>query len=181
MKKVLKVLLGILEVVVIVYVIVMTAILMSKNKYGYTQFGKYTIATIDLIESRANEQLSEGDLLIVKSSSDYKEGDIIYYYAVYGDSYIIKSDVITRKASDDFSSIFTIGDKDSTTISESRVLGKDISVKHNLGSILKVLQSKLGFLFLVLLPILVIFIYQVYEFIILLQYEKKDKKEKKEK
>lgn len=178
MKKVLNILLGILEVVVILYVIVMTSILMSKNKYGYTQFGKYTIASIDLIESRANEKLEEGDLLIVKSSSNYEEGDIIYYYAVYGESYIIKSDVIIRKAKDDFSSIFTIGDKESTTISESRVIGKDISVHHNLGSILKVLQSKLGFLFLVLLPILVIFIYQIYQFIILLQYEKKEKKEK---
>ena len=40
MKKVLSFLWSILEFVIIVYVIVMTSILLSKNKYGFTQFMK---------------------------------------------------------------------------------------------------------------------------------------------
>ena len=175
MKKIGKIILGLLEIVIILYVIVMTAILMNKNKYGYTQFGKTTIASVSVKEERANKTLKEGDLLVVKGANDYSEGDFVYYYSVTGETYMIRSEKITRKTSDDFSSVYTIGDETSLTVIENRVLGKDIKIYHNLGKVLKILQSRVGFLFLVLLPILVIFIYQVYEFVILLKYEKTKK------
>ena len=41
-----------------------------------------------------------------------------------------------------------------------------------LGGFLKIVESKLGFLLLVFLPIFFVFIYQVYEFVLYLKFER---------
>lgn len=180
MKKVLRFILSIVEFFVILFVILMTAVLLCKNKYGYTQFGKYTISPIDLVAERGIEDAKEGDLLIVRNSNDIKVGDVIYYYVVYNESYIIQSDPVLKIDSDDYSSVYTINHNGEITVASSRVLGKERQIYPGIGSVLSVLESRLGFLFLVLLPILVIFIYQVYELIVLFRYEKVDDEEEEE-
>lgn len=178
MKKVLSFLWSILEFVIIVYVIVMTSILLSKNKYGFTQFGNTTLCTIDLVDERGIQGVKAGDLLIVKNSNDIKVGDVIYYYVVYNESYVVQNAPVTDIQSDKYSAVYTIDDEEgSLTISSARVLGKYNVIYHKFGKILDVLESRLGFLFLVLLPILVIFIYQVYELIMIFRYEKVDEEE----
>jgi len=181
MKKVLSFLWSVLEFVIIVYVIVMTSILLSKNKYGFTQFGNATFCTIDLIDERGIQGVKAGDLLIVKNSNDIDVGDVIYYYVVYNESYVVQNAPVTDIQSDKYSAVYTIDDDGSLTISSARVLGKYHTIYHGLGKVLDVLESRLGFLFLVLLPILVIFIYQIYELIMIFRYEKVDEEEKKEK
>ena len=181
MKTILKWVWNILEVIIIIYVIAMTAFILSKNKFGFTQFGDYVFSTVSLFDERNNTNLNKGDLLIVKNTNDINKGDLIYYYAVYNEKYIIKSDIVSNVKSDDFSSLYTIKDDDGIyTISSSKVLGKYATTYNKLGTILDVLESKLGFLFLVLLPIMIIFIYQVYEFIVIIRYERVDKDEQKE-
>ena len=71
------------------------------------------------------------------------------------------------------------------------MLGKYTSIYHGIGGILSILESKFGFLLLVLLPIMVVFIYQIYEFVLIIkenpvledenENDKKDIKEKEEK
>lgn len=180
MKKVLRFVWSILECIIIIYVVLMTSILLSKNKYGYTQFGKYTISSVNLVSERGIKDAKEGDLLIVKNSNDIKTGDVIYYYVVYNESYVIQSDPVLEVESDDFSSVYTIDRGGTMTIASSRVLGKERKIYHGLGGILSVLESKLGFLFLVLLPVLVIFIYQVYELVMIFRYEKTDDSKEEE-
>lgn len=181
MKKFFRFVWGIFEFVVILYVIVMTAILLSKNKFGYTQFGNYTMSTIDLVDERAMQDVKAGDLLIVRNSNNIKEGDIIYYYVVYEEEYLIQSDPVVNVETDNFNSIYTIKPDDKElTIASSRVLGKERTIYHKLGSILDILESRLGFLLLVLLPILVIFIYQIYELVMIFKYEKVDDEEEEE-
>lgn len=171
LKKVWNVVWSIIEFVVIIYVILMTSILLSKNKFGYTQFGKTTIVSVDMLGERNIKGAKEGDLLLVKSTNNIKKDDLIYYVAVYDENYVVRTDVVTDVTSDDFSSIYTIDRDGLSTLTNSRVLGKDAKIYHKLGSVLSTIESRIGFLFLVLLPILVIFIYQVYEFIVILKYE----------
>lgn len=171
LKKIWNVVWSVIEFVVIVYVIIMTTILLSKNKFGYTQFGKYTIASIDELGERSIKDVHDGDLLVVKMTNDIKKGDLIYYYAVYDDTYIIRSDVVTDVENDDLNKVYTIDRDGLSIILESRVLGKKSKTYANYGAILNTIESRIGFLFLVLLPILIIFIYQVYEFIVILKYE----------
>ncbi len=178
MKKVFHVIWSILEIIIIIYVILMTSILLSKNKYGFTQFWDYTICTIDLFDERGMDGVKAGDLLIVKNSNDIKKGDVIYYYVVYNENYVVQNAPVTEVESDKYSSVYTINNDGALKIASNRVLGKDVKIYHKFGKALDLLESKLGFLFLVLLPILVIFIYQVYDLIMIFRYEQVDEDEK---
>lgn len=173
MKKIFRWIWSLLEVIIIIYVILITSFILCKNKYGYTQFGDYTLSNVTLLDERNIQDTKKGDLLIVKNSNDIKVGDLMYYYAAYNDTYIIKSDVVRNVEEDDYSALYTVGnEEDPDTIAGARVLGKYANTYHSIGGVISVIESRLGFLFLVLLPIMVVFIYQVYEFVIILRYEK---------
>ena len=172
MKKVLRGLWSVCEVIIIFYVIVVTAFILCKNKYGYTQIGDYTFDNVSLIDARNIEDADKGDLLIVRNSNNVHVGDRIYYYAAYNESYIVRSDYVVSMESDDFSALYTIQrNGENTVVPSSRLLGKYSTVYKKVGGILEVLESRIGFLFLVLLPIMIVFIYQVYEFVVILRYE----------
>jgi len=182
MKKVLRFLWSIVEIVVIAYVIVITAFVLCKNKFGYTQFGDYTFDNVTLLDERNIEDVKKGDLLVVENTNDVEKGDRIYYYAAYNEAYVVRSDYVVEIQKDDYSSLYTIqrGGED-VTVSSTRVLGKYSTVYHKIGGILELLESRVGFLFLVLLPIMIVFIYQVYEFITILRYEEVEKDAMEEK
>ena len=172
MRKVLNWVWSFVEVIIIIYVVLVTMFVLCKNKYGYTQFGDYSFANIDLIAEKNVKDTKKGDLLVVKNSNDIHKGDLIYYYAVLNDNYIVRSAVVADVKEDDYSALYTVSLSNTTiNVASSRVLGKYSTVYKNFGSILSVLESRVGFLLLVLLPIMVVFIYQVYEFIIMLKYD----------
>ena len=172
MRKVLNWCWSFVEVLIIIYVVLVTMFVLCKNKYGYTQFGDYSFANIDLIAEKNVKDTKKGDLLVVKNSNDIHKGDLIYYYAVLNDNYIVRSAVVADVKEDDSSALYTVSlSNTSINVASSRVLGKYSTVYNNLGSILSVLESRVGFILLVLLPIMVVFIYQVYEFIIMLKYD----------
>ena len=172
MRKVLNWVWSFVEVIIIIYVVLVTMFVLCKNKYGYPQFGDYSFANIDLIAEKNVKDTKKGDLLVVKNSNDIHKGDLIYYYAVLNDNYIVRSAVVADVKEDDYSALYTVSLSNTTiNVASSRVLGKYSTVYNNLGSILSVLESRVGFLLLVLLPIMVVFIYQVYEFIIMLKYD----------
>ena len=171
MKKVLHVIWNIIEVVVIMYVIALTTILLAKNKFGFTQLGDYVITSIESNDVNNIIDTKQGDLLIVKNTSDIAVGDVIYYYAVYDDDYIICSDIVKSMQKDDYSALYTIDDQYSSTVHSTKVIGKYTFKYHNLGNYFAFLQSRVGFLFFVLLPIMVVFIYQIYDFAIVLKYD----------
>ena len=172
MRKVLNWVWSFVEVIIIIYVVLVTMFVLCKNKYGYAQFGDYSFANIDLIAEKNVKDTKKGDLLVVKNSNDIHKGDLIYYYAVLNDNYIVRSAVVADVKEDDYSALYTVSLSNTTiNVASSRVLGKYSTVYNNLGSILSVFESRVGFILLVLLPIMVVFIYQVYEFIIMLKYD----------
>ena len=174
MKKVLKGIWSVLEIVIIIYAIILTSFILSRNKFGYTQFGDYTFYNVSLIGENNIDDVKKGDLLIVKNSNDINEGDLIYYYAAYNDNYVIKSNRVLEIKKDGSSSLYTVDNEERLQIQGPKVLGKYKHIYHTWGSVLTLLESRMGFLFLVLLPIMIVFIYQIYEFIIILRYEKVD-------
>ena len=193
MKSVLKTLWNILEVLIIIYVIFLTSCILSRNKFGFTQFGNYTLSSVDGTDAKYVENTKSGDLLVVKSSTDIVKGDRLYYYATLNDRYVVRTGIVEKVQKDEYNSLYTIdtlvsGDKKAKlNVTQTRVLGKYSSSIGSLGSIWKFLQSRLGFLIFVLLPILLVFVYQIYEFIIVLNYERRgalspsNKKEEKPK
>ena len=174
MKRVLHVIWNIIEVIIIIYVIALTTVLLAKNKFGFTQLGDYVFTSIESNDVNNIIDTKQGDLLIVKNTSDINIGDVIYYYAVFDDKYIICSDVVKAAKKDDFSALYTIDDKYNSTVHSEKVIGKYTYKYHGLGNYFSFLQSRVGFLFFVLLPIMVVFIYQIYDFAIVLKYDNED-------
>lgn len=171
-----------LEVVIIVYVIALTLFVLCKNKYGYTQFGDYSFVTVGMMEEKTIQNVSKGDLLLVKNSNDIHNGDLIYYYSVINDEYIVKSGVVSNIIDDNYNSLYTVGTgNQAVSVSSNRLLGKYSTTYGTVGSVINILESRIGFLFLVLLPIMVVFIYQLYEFVVILKYDEVDEEGSKKK
>lgn len=180
MKNVLKGLWGFVEVIIIIYVICITAFLLCKNNYGFTQIGDMTFITIDEEAINYLSEAKENDLLLVRAdSSDIEVGDKIYYYDTENSMYVVKSaHVKTIQTSDSGMGVCTLDDSEESTIATTRAIGKYSTTYKTIGGILDILQSRLGFLLLVILPILLIFMYQIYALIVVIKYG--DEEEKKE-
>lgn len=172
-KKILKWLWGFIEGLIIVYVIFITTCILFRNKYGYTDFfDKYTFVTISENSQRFLPSHDAGDLLIIKNQQfSIDKGDVIYYYATINDEYVVRSGAVADVTGDEVSALYVLADEDKTSVSNTRVIGKKVSVHPGKGTILDVLESRVGFLFLVLLPILLVFVYQVYQLVIVAKYE----------
>lgn len=156
MKKTFYIIWDIVQIFIIVYVVLITAFMFFSNKYGYTEFGKYVL-----------KNDNNGDLLIIKKSSDIKEGDNIYYYSVVKEKYAIEKDIVKRVNEKDY-------EISNNFVSKSKVIGKSSRKIVLLGKILNRLESKVGFLVFVLLPMLVVFLYQVYDFIVSISNKRRE-------
>ena len=158
----------------------MTAFLLCKNKYGFTQIGDMTYITINEHLQSYLPETKENDLLMVKQNNkDINVGDKIYYYAVENNEYVIKTAHVKEIViSEDDMALYQLDDEAKTTIATTRVIGKYSAIYHNIGGVLDVLQSRIGFLLLVILPILLIFMYQIYALIIVIKYGEEELQEK---
>ena len=177
MKRLVSWVLGIIEAIIIVYVIFLTGCLLFVNDYGHTQFGKYTLVEVDKGQATLLDGVEAGDLLVIKDGEDIVKGNVIYYYSVINNQNYIKKAAVTDIKDDGFATIYSldVANKGETAqVIDKKVIGNYISVHRNLGKVLKVLESKVGFLFLVLLPMMCIFIYHVYSFVIILKFEEND-------
>lgn len=172
MKKVLKITWSILQVLIIVYVILITSLLFFENKYGFSQFGNTVIHNVNKLDTKNISGVKDGDLLIIKHKEKLEVGDIAYYYAVHNDKYIIVTDKVVKVRRDRDNYLYTIDRDTPVTISSTRVIGNKIKNYHGIGRVLRVVESRTGFIFFVLLPIMIVFIYQVYQFLKILRYEK---------
>ena len=183
LKGFLKGLWGLLQVVIIIYVICITTCLLCKNKYGFTEIGDMTLITINEHLAEFIPETKKSDLLLVKKSTkDINVGDQIYYYATDNNEYIIKTAHVKEEVtSEDDMALYALDDEKESTIATNRVIGKYSTIYNNIGGILDILESRLGFLLLVILPILLIFMYQIYALIMVIKYGEEDIKEELEK
>ena len=174
MKKVGKIILKFVEFLIILYVVIISTVLLCRNKYGYTQFGDKTIVTMGQKDTKYLEEFDKKDLIVLKSVEfdETKVGEEVYYYAIENENYIIKKGKISDKSGEASNAIYSIEQSDTKDVSNDKVLGKLDKVYSNLGQILFFLSSRIGFLIFVLLPILVLFIYEIYDFIMEIKYEK---------
>lgn len=180
MKKAFSWVLGIIEALIIAYVIFLTGCLLFVNEFGHTQFGNYTLIEVNKGQASLLEGVEEGDLLVIKNGEDIVKGNVIYYYSVINEQYFVKKAPVTDIKEDSFGSMYTVdvpNKGETSAIADSKVIGNYASVHRKLGKVLTTLESKVGFLFLVLLPMMCIFIYHVYSFIIILKFEKIDEDE----
>ena len=153
MNKTSKILLRIMEFIVLIYVISFTSLMLFRNKYGFTQFYNKTFICIDKSMGKTVKNAKVGDLVVVKSGKKFKKNDIIYYYTIHDESFIVGSGKIKIVSKD--SSTYTI--ENDIVVYSDRILGKKSITVSKLGSVINYLESKTGFLIFVLFPIIIIF------------------------
>ena len=157
---------ALVNLIVIIYIIVAIAVticLLSYNEYKVSEFGDKTLVIMD----ETNKDLPEfqkNDLIIV-GKENYKaanEGEKVFFYQDRG----IKIAEIEQKQ--DFGEagvIFTV--QGNYQVVNEDVIGTSNNMKviSKVGGVLRVLESKWGFLFLIVFPSLLAFLYEVYQLI----------------
>ncbi len=156
----------IFSIIVIIYVIIAiftTMCLLSYNEYRVSQFGDNSLIIVN--KNNATDDYKQGDLVIINKNSiqNTKIGDKLFYYTQDG---VKISNIIDVKDFGEIGKNFVIDGN--FTIVEDDVAGSsnDSKIIRNLGGILDVLESRWGFLFIIIFPSLFAFLYEVYMLIL---------------
>ena len=149
-------------IIYIVFAIVVTMSLLTYNEYKISVIGDKSLIVID---SDDTFKYKKGDLVIVgrEGYENAEKGDILFFYQNRG----VKVAEIQKK--DDFGEsgvIYTI--EGNFQVDQEDIIGTSNNEKviSKVGTVLKILQSKWGFLFLIVFPSLIAFLKQLYEFIL---------------
>ena len=161
-KKIVDIFRGVVISIWFLVAIFVTVCLLSYNEFKVTTFGKNSFLIIDSDEMEPD--FLEGDLLIVKRNADNKIdiGDKVFYYNSFMDSSVlIYLDTVQNKYP--VTKTETTYVLDGERVSGEYVIGKSESAKvfHKWGTILGVLTSKWGFMFLIIFPTLFAIMYEI--------------------
>lgn len=165
MKNILKVILGIIGVCYLAVIIVVTACLLCYNDYKVTEMLGYSFIIID----ENSEKYNDGDLVLFRQGEMDKveQNDEIFFYEVTNGIPSIHYGTVTEVLPiDEDERTFTIND--SHDISSDSLIGKTETARvyPQIGKILSILESRFGFLILVILPTLLLFLYELYRVMI---------------
>lgn len=161
-----KVLLYVFFVPYLFIVVFLTICLLNYNDYNITVMGDNSFIIIR--DDELEPKYKKNDLVIVNRNDldEVKRGDEIFFYDNYRSQVVVNVGTViaTEKVTDTESTFVVEGDH---SISSKFFIGKaDTSnVYSDLGGILAALESRWGYLFIVVFPILLIFIYEIYAFI----------------
>lgn len=176
--KVFKIIKGVLISIVLIaffaFTITMTILLLNYNEFGLTQFDDTTLLIVK--KGFSSEKYPKGSLVIVenKEMKDYKEGDEVFTYQLDGHGgvniqYGIVGQVhVDQNREEDSALTFSNGG----TYTSGFVMGKGEKVYPNIGKYLSIIESKWGFLFIILVPNFFLFVYQLYSLIVEIKYGK---------
>lgn len=159
--------LGVLGCIFFAFAITLTILLLNYNKYGLTQFGNTTFVNIS--DDITSDTVKKGDLVLVKSRKlDTLElGSEIFVYRVVNSNKVI---VEVGKIGEIYLEEDAIAFENGDIFSREFIIGTTDKIYNNVGTFLSIVESKWGFLFLVLVPCLLIFIYEIYALIIEIKY-----------
>lgn len=166
MKKKLNIIWSILQVIIIIFVISITVFVLCKNKYGYTEIANYNFSYITNTDTKYIDNTNKNDLLIIKKNRSIKQNDNIFYYDINKNKYVIRQSKVIKI---DSSSYYI---SDNTSIEKDKIIGKSYKTIPKLGGIISFLETKLGFILFIIIPLVIIFIYQIYKFISTIKEER---------
>ena len=177
--KVLKIIKGVIISIVLIaffaFTITMTILLLNFNKFGLTQFDDTTLLIIK--KGFTSETYEKGSLVIVESKEikDYKIGEEVFVYHLDehgGGGVSIQLGVVGQihegRTRDDDAITFSNGG----TYTSNFIIGSGKKIYPNIGKYLAVIESKWGFLFIILVPNFFLFVYQLYALIVEIKYGK---------
>lgn len=167
MKKVVKFLGLIIVFVYMVVAVFLTVCLLNYNKYNITELGRNSLIIVK--DNDLEPSYKKDDLVVVykNNNEDIKKGDMIFFYNAYQNQVSVNlGKVIDTRRINEKEYTYTM--EGNLQVSSQYVIGSANTSKayNGYGKILATLESKWGFLFIIILPILVLFIYQIYAVIL---------------
>lgn len=167
LNKIKNIFLGFLVVVFSVFALIMTILLLNFNKYGITEFGSKSLIMIQ--EEITSNNYKKGDLVIVEKARYelINVGDEIFAYSVNSQGHAnVEVGIVGNK----YDKEKAISYENGASFSEDYIIGKAAKTYNNLGTYLSIIESKWGFLFMVLVPGFIIFLYELYALIVEIKY-----------
>ena len=158
----------IITIFVTVYAIIAiftTVCLLSYNDSHISTFGNTSLIIIDSKDLEKNQPpFLMGDIVFVTKSKDLKKNDQVFCYEVYNGEVSISVATINNITVDERSKVNKYELSDGRTLDYNFIIGpvNGCSKMAKVGYVLKVLESKFGYLFLVVLPTLLLFLYELY-------------------
>lgn len=165
---------GLLGIVFFVFALSMTILLLSYNDFGLSQFGNKTLVLMN--NQIYSETYKKGDLIIVENrgftkglgyADKIEVGDELF--AVRLDAYGNVS-IEIGKVAELYIDENAVSFENGSTFDLKFILGEQVQVYENVATFLSIVESKWGFLFMVLVPCFLIFIYEIYSLIIEVKY-----------
>ena len=154
------------NLVIIVYVIVaitVTLCLLNYNEYSVTEFGNNTLIIIN--DDSLEPDYTEGDLVIAKKEKidEIESGDKIFFY---NDKDIKLGEVKQVNKYEGISTTFILDGNHQ--VIEDDVIGSEESVKtyNKIGKVLSILESRWGFLFLIIFPSVLAFLHEIFQVVV---------------
>ena len=170
-KMIKRILIGKVLVLFFAFTITMTVLLLNYNKFGVTQFGDTSLLLIK--NGFSSETYKKGSLVIVENMpvKNYTVGEEAFVYHLDGKGgFNIQLGVIGQIHEEDNAITFSNGE----TYSDEFIIGTGEKIYPNLGTYLGVIESKWGFLFIILVPNFFLFVYQLYSLIVEIKYGKEE-------
>ena len=167
LKLIKNIIFGILFVIYFVFVIIMTVLLLNFNDYGVTEFGDTSLILIN--DEISNDNYKKGDLVETKNKKIDKIniGEEIFTYKIDGKGNV---SIDLGKVGNIYPEEEAIAFENGATYSIEYIAGVPQEMYEDIGLFLSVVESKWGFLFIVLVPSFLIFVYEVYSLIVEIKY-----------
>lgn len=161
--------------------IIVTICLLSFNQFKVSEFDSTTVLIINT-NNLKEKGFNKGDLVLVDTTQKQEPGEDIFFHAT---SELGKTTVDIQTLKDKQVSSVT---GETTYVLESKEIPSDLAIgptKNSirigkLGTILSILESKWGFLILIVFPSLLAFLYELWEFIANIKAAKEDDEDEDE-
>lgn len=161
--------------------IIVTICLLSFNQYKVSEFDSTTVLIINT-NNLKEKGFNKGDLVLVDTTQKQEPGEDIFFHAT---SELGKTTIDIQTLKDKQVSAVT---GETTYVLENKEIPSDLAIgptKNStrigkLGTILSILESKWGFLILIVFPSLLAFLYELWEFIANVRAAKDEEDEEEE-
>ena len=169
MKNILKVLKGILIGGYLIIAVFIIVCLLNRNENGVIELGSHNLIIVSSESDELESNYNKGDLIVVKniSKDDVEINDMVFFYRMeFSEGSVNLANVIKKEVVNENETTFTV--KDNYRFSSEFLIGRssDSTTYGTVGSIINLLVSRWGFLFLIILPLLFAFLYQIYNIVV---------------
>lgn len=158
---------SLLMLVFFVFALSITILVLNYNEYGLTQFDDTTLVVIT--GSMTSDTYKKGDLVLLKTKKikELEKGEDVFTYRLDGKGGV---SVEVGKLGEIYLEEDAIAFENGDTFAMEFVAGTPYEIHNNIGTFLGIVESKWGFLFLILVPCFLIFVYEIYALIVEIKY-----------